>query len=322
MTSDKVVVRPIDQLKNVLGSTSVKEQFNNALKDNAPLFTASVVDLFTSDNNLQKCNPQLVVMEALKAAVLKLPISKGLGFAYIVPYKEKGVQTPHFQLGYKGLIQLAKRSGLYSAINADFVYDGETVTKDRMTGNIEIKGSPVSNEIIGYFAYFRETNGFEKAIYRTRKEAEDHAKKYSKTYQYKIGAWKTEDHKMHRKGVLRALLSNWGTLSIEISMAISKDIKDDSVIEADFKEEGATLDDAINNPIRNTGGTDSLADLATGKPEASKVACPDGGNVQVGECGQCGSRAGCPTWDDTDKQSETEAKQPISRKGNPPPTFS
>lgn len=263
---NEVATRPIDILKNVLGSDSVKEQFHNALKDNAPLFTASIVDLFTSDNNLQQCNPQQVVMEALKAAVLKLPISKSLGFAYIVPYKEKGVQTPHFQLGYKGMVQLAKRSGLYSAINADFVYDGETISRDRMTGNIEISGSPSSNEVIGYFAYFKELNGFEKSLYRTKEEAEEHARKYSKTYQYKIGAWKTEADKMHWKGVLRALLSSWGTLSVEMSTAIANDINGDSVIEAEYTDNGPSLEDAIEH--QGDQPVTSLADLAQKKQES------------------------------------------------------
>lgn len=250
--TNEVTKRPVDQLKAVLNSGSVQEQFQNALKENAPLFTASIIDLFSTDGKLQECEPSLVVMEALKAAVLNLPVSKSLGFAYIVPYKERGKQTPHFQLGYKGLIQLAKRSGLYSALNADFVYKGEVVTVDRMTGNLEISGEPESDEVVGYFAFFRETNGFEKSLYRAKKDAEAHAKKYSKTYQYKVGAWKTEADKMHRKGVLRDLLSSWGTLSIEISGAVASDLEADSTIEADWADVPTV--DQVARQIEEGGG--------------------------------------------------------------------
>jgi recombination protein RecT len=266
----------MDNLKSVLNSDSVKEQFANALKDNAQLFTASIIDLYSTDTELQKCNPADVVMEALKAAVLKLPISKSIGFAYIIAYNESKKingnweknMAPHFQLGYKGLIQLAKRSGVYVAINADFVYEGEAVEKDRMTGNISISGTPESDKVVGYFAYFCEQNGFKKSIYRTIKEAEKHAEKYSKTYKYKVGPWKTEADKMHRKGVLRDLLASWGTLSIEMSGAMSTDIKDDSAIEAEFTEK-TSITAAIEQQAGSKKGQ-SLADKATGKSTADE----------------------------------------------------
>ena len=120
-----VSTRPIDKLKNILGADSVKEQFQNALGANSNSFVASVIDLYNTDVSLQECNPNQVVMEALKAAVLKLPINKSLGFAYVLSFnnskKETSIKpetgeevvkwvkvpTPTFIIGYKGLIQLA-----------------------------------------------------------------------------------------------------------------------------------------------------------------------------------------------------------------------
>ena len=115
----------VEVLKSIMNSGSVQEQFKNALKDNSGPFVASVIDLYNGDNTLQECDPSAVVMECLKAATLKLPINKSLGFAYVVPYKNKGVATPQFQIGYKGLIQLAMRTGQYRIINADNICEGE-----------------------------------------------------------------------------------------------------------------------------------------------------------------------------------------------------
>lgn len=264
----EVATRPIDALKNILGSDSVREQFRNALQDNAPLFTASVVDLFTTDSSLQRCDPGAVVKEALKSAVLKLPVAKVLGFSYIIPYN--GI--PSFQLGYKGLIQLAKRSGAYQTLNAGWIYQGEIMHIDRITGNIiSISGKPDgSGEIVGYFAYFKEVSGFEKSFYRTKEEAEQHAQKYSASYRAKKEIWRKNPNEMHRKGVLRALLSQWGTLSIEMSSALANDINGDSAIDTEWHEVNDTpgIEEAIQGKSKETGGIPSLADLAQGKQES------------------------------------------------------
>jgi recombination protein RecT len=97
--SQAIATKPIDKLKLVLQSDSVKEQFKNALQDHSDAFLASVIDLFASDTSLQQCEPNRVVMECLKAATLKLPINRSLGFAYVIPYKVKGVMQPQFQIG-------------------------------------------------------------------------------------------------------------------------------------------------------------------------------------------------------------------------------
>ncbi len=95
------LARPIDKLKHILAAQSVKEQFEAVLKENAGAFVASIIDLYNTDRTLQLCDPKNVVMEALKAASLKLPINKQLGFAWIVPYRDgkTGQYIPTFQLG-------------------------------------------------------------------------------------------------------------------------------------------------------------------------------------------------------------------------------
>jgi recombination protein RecT len=149
----------IDSLKKMMEAPSVQEQFKNALADNTGPFVASVIDLFNGDNYLQGCEPKAVIMEALKAAVLKLPINKSLGFAYIVPYKSNNALVPQFQIGYKGLIQLAMRTGQYKTINADLVYEGELRSRNKLTGEFDLRGEKKSDNIIGYFAYIELLNG-------------------------------------------------------------------------------------------------------------------------------------------------------------------
>ena len=138
-----------DLIKDAMSAPSVQEQFKNALDKNAGPFTASLIDLYVGDNKLQACDPRAVIMEALKAAVLKLPINKALGFAYIIPFNISvknpdntytSVPTPTFIVGYKGLIQLAMRTGQYKHINADVVYEGELGVKNKLTGEIDLSG--------------------------------------------------------------------------------------------------------------------------------------------------------------------------------------
>jgi recombination protein RecT len=213
----------IDSLKRMLEAPSVQEQFKNALADNSGPFVASVIDLFNGDNYLQGCEPKAVIMEALKAAVLKLPINKSLGFAYIVPYKSNNNLLPQFQIGYKGLIQLAMRTGQYRIINADVVYEGEFRSRNKLTGEFDLRGEKKSENIIGYFAYIELLNGFSKTLYMTKEKVTQHAQKYSKAFNVANGPWKKEFDAMAIKTVLRNLLSHYGFLSVDMVTAIDTD---------------------------------------------------------------------------------------------------
>lgn len=216
-------VAPVDRLKNILQAPSVQEQFKNALAENRNLFVASLIDLYASDKNLQQCDPAAIVREALKAAVLQLPIAKSLGFAWIVPYK--GV--PQFQLGYRGYIQLALRTGVYRYINADAVYEGELRGADKLTGLVDLGGERKSGKVIGYFAYLETVNGFKKAVYWTKEQVTDHAKKFSASFGFKDGAWQMNFDAMAIKTVIRQLISRYGIMSIEMQQALSMDFDND-----------------------------------------------------------------------------------------------
>jgi recombination protein RecT len=234
--NNQTQLKPVQKLRVTLSAESVKEQFRNALQENAGAFIASIIDLYNSDSYLQQCDPNLVVMEALKAATLKLPINKQLGFAYIVPYRNnKGQMIPQFQLGYKGYIQLAMRTGQYKNLNAGVVYEGIKVHKDLLTGEIHFTGEPTSDKPQGYFAYMELINGFKKTVYMTHAEMVAHAKRYSKSYHSDNSAWKTNFEEMALKTVLRRLLSKYGMLSTEMITALESDKDED--IEKEVAEE-------------------------------------------------------------------------------------
>lgn len=236
--TQQVAQRPtkIDALKSILKAPSVQEQFQNALKENSGAFVASVIDLYNGDNNLQQCEPKEVVMEALKAAVLKLPINKSLGFAYIIPYNNstkneagqwvKKVQ-PQFQIGYKGLIQMAMRTGQYRFINADLVYSGEIREVNKLTGEIDFSGKKTGDTVEGYFAYIELLNGFSKTLYMTKERVTAHAKKYSKSFDGKNSPWTVHFDEMALKTVLKNLLGHYGFLSVEMMTAFDSDEQPD-----------------------------------------------------------------------------------------------
>ena len=245
-------ITPVDRLKSVLNAQSVQDQFKNALKEGAALFTTSIIDLYNTDSNLQKCQPQEVVIECLKAATLKLPINKNLGFAYVIPYDKSiklpnggwGKEThPQFQLGYRGYIQLAMRAGCYKYINSGIIYEGMTVDEDILTGAISIKGSPQSEEVIGYFAYMEMSNGFKKPLYWSKERVLNHAKKYSKSWIAKEkkfnekSAWATNFDEMSLKTLIRYLLSHYGIMSVEMIGAFTSDNADERSPESEAAEE-------------------------------------------------------------------------------------
>lgn len=223
------VARPIDKLKHILAAQSVQEQFQSVLKENAGAFVASIIDLYNTDKTLQMCDPKNVVMEALKAASLKLPINKQLGFAWIVPYRDgrTGQYIPTFQLGYKGYVQLCMRTGAYRYINADVVYEGELVKHDKLTGEIEIDPEKrTGDKKVGYFAFIETLNGFRKTLYMTVEEVTKHAQQYSKSYSSKNSVWATDFDAMALKTCLRLLLSKYGIMSVEMQRAYIEDSAD------------------------------------------------------------------------------------------------
>lgn len=257
---------PVDRLKNVMATDSIQQQFKNALADNSNIFTASLVDLYASDKYLQSCDPALVVVEALKAATLKLPISKALGFAYIIAYNGK----PQFQLGYKGMVQLAMRSGVYKFINAGTVFEGELNSFNKLTGQVDLTGNKISDKSIGYFSYIETTNGFSKTMYKSKEDMEAHGKKYSKSYNQGSSPWKKEFDGMGEKTMLRMLLGKFGQMSIDMAEGMAPESDPDFVDDGGYFEQGnqVLLDVDVDGGVNPETGEISETVIASEKVEA------------------------------------------------------
>lgn len=282
MTENLPARSPMERLKLTMAKPTVSEQFKNCLAEGAPLFVASLIDLYGGDKFLQECDPNQVIMEALKAATLKLPINKSLGFAYVIAYK--GI--PQFQIGYKGLLQLAMRTGQYKFINADKVYDGELLSRNKLTGEIVLNGTKASDTVIGYFAYMETLNGFQKVLYWPIDEIEAHAKKFSESYKSKKdfvvakSPWTTNFDAMAKKTVLKALLGKYGVMSVEMAQAFDRDAEDTPEDTVKREVEGAanqdfidiqqpeqTLPESINAAVMSEAEKAEIAAMEAAHPE-------------------------------------------------------
>lgn len=230
-------------LKALLSSPSVQKRFEEVLGKRANQFATSILNLYNSEKMLQKCEPMSVISSAMVAASLDLPVDKNLGYMYIVPYGNKAQP----QIGYKGYIQLALRSGQYKNINVTPICEGELVKWNPLTEEIEIDfESRKSDAVIGYAAYFELLNGFRKTVYWTREQVEKHRKKYSKS----DFGWKNDWEAMAQKTVLKSLLAKWGILSIEMQKAVIEDADEKEI--KDVTHEADVIDyspDAYEAPI-------------------------------------------------------------------------
>lgn len=207
-------------VKGLMENPSIKKRFEGVLKEKAPQYMSSIVNLVNSDTNLQKCDGMSVIASCMVAATMDLPVDKNLGYAWVVPYGSRA----QFQMGYKGYIQLALRTGQYKAINVVEIREGELVSWNPLTEEIEVDFSKrESDAVIGYAGYFKLINGFEKTVFWTKEEINNHANKFSKTINLKNSVWKSNFDAMAKKTVLRNLLSKWGILSIEMQKAYTAD---------------------------------------------------------------------------------------------------
>lgn len=212
-------------LKTQMSSPDIRKSFEEVLGKRAMAFTSSVLTIVGNNEYLKNADPSSVMMSAMVAATLDLPINPNLGFAAIVPYNDRNRgQIATFQIMTKGFIQLAIRSGLYARINNSVVYEGQLVREDPFTDDYEFDFKrKTSDKIVGYMAYFKLTTGFEKYFYMSVDTVQKHAKRYSQTFKRGYGVWADDFDAMALKTVIKLLLSKYGILSIEMQRAIVYD---------------------------------------------------------------------------------------------------
>lgn len=227
-----------NNLPKLLEMKSVQQKFFEVLGKNTQSFIASLLSIYNDDKKLQECDPVSILAAAKLSAILKLPIMKQLGYAYVIPYYDSKSRKylAQFQLGYKGLLQIAMRSGGFKNLNTAEIYEGEIKRQNRITGEIEL-GERTSDTVIGYVAYMELVNGFSKTLFMTRAEMETHAEKYSQSYAYdlktggKTSIWSKNFDVMAKKTVLKKLLNTYAPTSIEMQdSALAKAIKADQAV--------------------------------------------------------------------------------------------
>lgn len=258
----------VNQLMNsMLDGEKLRGRFNELLGNRSAQFVSSLVSMVNADKNLQQAfyeAPMTVIQAGLKAAAFDLPIDQNLGYAYIVPFKNwkkdlgKSVMEANFILGWKGMHQLALRTGAYKTINVVDIREGELKSYNRLTEEVDVEfidddDLRESKPIIGYLGYYRLVNGAEKTIYMTVKQIENHEKKFRKG-QYMGKGWRDDFDAMARKTVYRKLIGKWGVMSIQYQSA----------------QEGATLADQMREEYIDDApamvfDSDPVVDESTGE---------------------------------------------------------
>ncbi len=216
----------------------VKKKFEELLGKKSVGFITSVMQVVNNNNLLQKASPTSIYNAAAMAATLDLPINQNLGLAWIVPYGNQA----QFQMGWKGYVQLANRTGQYKAINVVEVYENQFKSFNRLTEQLDADFTTMGEgAVIGYVAYFKLLNGFEKTVFWTTDEVKRHGAQFSKTYNHSSGVWKTNFDAMAKKTVLKNTLAKWGMLSIEMQNAVIADqaiINDVETLDVDYVDGG------------------------------------------------------------------------------------
>ena len=241
-------------IKSFFENPNVAKRFEEIIGDKTRSiqFVSSVLQIANGNNYLKNADPLTIYNAALMAATLNLPINQNLGFAYIVPYGK----AAQFQLGYKGLIQLAQRTGQYKSINATEVYENQFKSYNSLTEELDCDFSILGEgKVVGFAAYFKLINGFEKTSYWSAEKAIQHGKKYSKTFSN--GPWKTDFNSMAKKTVLKLMLGTYGPLSVEMQKAI---ITDQAVIK---NEDGSELEYVDHEEIKVNPESERIIALIT-----------------------------------------------------------
>ena len=249
------VVKQQQTLQQLMNSSAVVKKMNDVLgsEKKASSFISSVISVSQNNKLLRNAEPMSILSSAMVAATLDLPVVPTLGMAYLVPYK--GVCS--FQIGYKGILELAMRSGEFRNIIDEVVYDGQLIKKNKFTGeyifdedsiNLDDKGQA---KPIGVMARFDLINGYSKTIYWSLEEIEAHAKRFSQAYRSGYDSpWKSDFWQMAKKTVLKSLLNKYAPKSVAMQTALKFDQSKVNLNSNDIGELNVDAFDAeyVDNP--------------------------------------------------------------------------
>lgn len=257
-------------VKELLNQDTVRARFQEILKTKASGFTANLAIMVNNSSILKECEGSSIVSAAIIAASLDLSLDPNLGYSAIVPFNEKQKDGTYqkkaqFQIMYKGIIQLALRSGQYSKLGCTEIYKGQIKSENPLTGEYEFDFMQKSDVVVGYASYFKLINGFEKTEYWDVAKVKAHGKRFSQTFKKDFGLWKDDFDSMAKKTVLKNLLSKWGVLSIEMQNAVKFDqstIKADNEFTSFEPEYSDNIEDVPTEEIKSLEPDTKEWDLA------------------------------------------------------------
>ena len=274
----------LDRVKELTQESYTKQRFKDVLGQKTEQFLTSIVNAVAASEQLQKVKPRSIMAAAFVAAAFDLPVDSNLGFAAIVPYNDKA----QFQMMYKGFIQLAIRSGYYERMNYSSIYEDELKSYNPITGEVEFanfseckqRNAGEDDKIVGYYAWFRLKTGFISELYMSRADVENHARKYSKSYQYDIrqkrstSKWSTDFDAMAKKTVIKLLLSKWGILSVSMQKAMDADQKVyDENESGSYADNERALPETVTDPFLTAGDVEEADEQ--GAEEAEETDEPE-----------------------------------------------
>lgn len=272
-------LKPIDNFNRLIQAPAMQNYLSSTLHDKRDSFVANVTALVGGSPMLQMCDPAAVIMTAVKATALNLPLDPSLGFAYVIPYACQGGMVPQFQLGWKGYVQLALRTGQIKTINARDVRDGEIVGEDYLSGEMTFQTAPDrgSRPVVGYVAFVELINGFRKSLYMSRADIEAHALRFSKAYKSKTGVWATQFDAMAVKTVLKLLIGKYIPMSVEMADGLLADGRSYQ------PESEPVYIDSTTGEVVETAPRDIAAEImGQDKPEEGRQCeVETGGNAEV-----------------------------------------
>lgn len=272
-------LKPIDNFNRLIQAPAMQNYLSSTLHDKRDSFVANVTALVGGSPMLQMCDPAAVIMTAVKATALNLPLDPSLGFAYVIPYACQGGMVPQFQLGWKGYVQLALRTGQIKTINARDVRDGEIVGEDYLSGEMTFQTAPDrgSRPVVGYVAFVELINGFRKSLYMSRADIEAHALRFSKAYKSKTGVWATSFDAMAVKTVLKLLIGKYIPMSVEMADGLLADGRSYQ------PESEPVYIDSTTGEVVETAPRDIAAEImGQDKPEEGRQCeVETGGNAEV-----------------------------------------
>lgn len=255
MAENQIATRqqtPLQRFNGVMKDTRTQEYLASVLGSKKDSFVATLISAVANNENLQTCEPMSLMYTAMKASALGLPIDPNLGYAAMIPFRDNksGKTLCQFQIQRDGWVELLMRTGQVKFVANEVVHEGELVKKNKFTGEYVFdESAKTSDKVIGYMAYIKLNNGFEKTVYWTAEECKAHALRYSQTYKKGYGIWKDNFDAMALKTVLKHLIKKYAPKSVEILSAVN----DDQAVFSETNEAAYRDNDPDDQPQQDPG---------------------------------------------------------------------